>query len=114
MVLIQKCASRCLLPLVYNDLDLIKVTTGGDSAASPAEVGDSNAVSQEEEGEEEYVELVWAANESTRNEGATSALDGASLAGVPSCRMFSGTDFSNDRFIVRWTEVFFLASKDTE
>ncbi|XP_022658809.1 zinc finger FYVE domain-containing protein 9-like isoform X3 [Varroa destructor] len=91
-----------------------KVTTGGDSAASPAEVGDSNAVSQEEEGEEEYVELVWAANESTRNEGATSALDGASLAGVPSCRMFSGTDFSNDRFIVRWTEVFFLASKDTE
>ena len=67
-----------------------------------------------EAAEEEYVELIWVENEVTRNESVVSVVDGSSMAGVPSCKIFSGTDYSNDKFVVRWTELFFLASKDTE
>ncbi|XP_028966343.1 zinc finger FYVE domain-containing protein 9 [Galendromus occidentalis] len=67
-----------------------------------------------EPAEEEYVELQWVENEVTRNESVISVVDGSCMAGIPSCKIFSGTDYSNDKFVVRWTELFFLASKDTE
>ncbi|OQR80028.1 zinc finger FYVE domain-containing protein 9-like [Tropilaelaps mercedesae] len=89
-----------------------KVSGDCDGANFPGGGDASDGVTRDDE--EEFIELVWAADECTRNEGATSVLDGTSLAGVPSCRIFSGTDYHSVRFLVRWTEVFFLANKDTE
>ena len=35
-------------------------------------------------------------------------IDGLNLEGIQSVRIYNGTDYTNDKLVIRWTEVFFL------
>ena len=37
-----------------------------------------------------------------------SPIDGLNLEGIQSVRIYNGTDYTNDKLVIRWTEVFFL------
>lgn len=41
-----------------------------------------------------------------------SQIDGLNLEGVQSARIFSNPDYANDRYLIRWIEVFLLQIND--
>lgn len=58
------------------------------------------------------VAVEWGPDDLNFNVGVRSAIDGRSLAGVPSVRIHNSTDFANKHFLIRWTEVFFVENQD--
>ncbi|XP_028915235.1 zinc finger FYVE domain-containing protein 16 isoform X2 [Ornithorhynchus anatinus] len=56
----------------------------------------------------EYVDVCWVENEEKVNKGVTSWIDGKSLEGIPSERIYQEADFETDEKLVKCTEVFYL------
>lgn len=47
------------------------------------------------------------------NHRVRSPIDGRSLEGVPSVRVHNSTDYASNKFLIRWTEVFFIQNQET-
>lgn len=62
---------------------------------------------------EELVSLQWDKVDTNFNVGVVSQIDGRPLEGIPSVRIHNGTDYAGHRFLIRWTEVFFIENTDT-
>ncbi|XP_038621401.1 zinc finger FYVE domain-containing protein 16 isoform X2 [Tachyglossus aculeatus] len=56
----------------------------------------------------EYVDVCWVENEEKVNKGVTSWIDGKSMEGIPSERIYQEADFETDEKLVKCTEVFYL------
>lgn len=61
---------------------------------------------------EEIVSLQWDKLDTNFNLNVLSEIDGKSLEGVPSVRIHNGTDYAGHRYLIRWTEVFFIENID--
>ncbi|CAG2177294.1 unnamed protein product [Oppiella nova] len=57
---------------------------------------------------EEVIHMSWAEEDMTVNLGVRSPIDATNLEGIQSIRIYNGTDYTNNKFVIRWTEVFFL------
>ncbi|XP_064476562.1 zinc finger FYVE domain-containing protein 16-like [Ornithodoros turicata] len=65
-------------------------------------------------GPEESITVVWEEDDRQCNVGVTSPIDNQSREGVPSVRIRNATDYSSQRHVIRWTEVFFLHMDDAK
>ena len=61
---------------------------------------------------EEIISLEWDRLDTNFNVGVFSQVDGRSLEGISSVRIHNGTDYAGRRYLIRWTEVFFLENND--
>ncbi|KAH9506660.1 Zinc finger FYVE domain-containing protein 9 [Dermatophagoides farinae] len=61
---------------------------------------------------DESIQLKWVNDELSTNLGVRSQIDGLNLEGVQSARIFSNPDYANDRYLIRWIEVFLLQIND--
>lgn len=57
---------------------------------------------------EEWIQINWVNDELSTNLGVRSQIDGLNLEGVQSARIFSSPDYTNERYLIRWIEVFLL------
>lgn len=57
---------------------------------------------------DETVHLVWGKNDKSFNIGVRSCIDGRSLEGIPSIRLYRGNDYENEKYAIRWTELFLI------
>ncbi|CAG2103339.1 unnamed protein product [Medioppia subpectinata] len=57
---------------------------------------------------DEVIHMSWAEEDMSVNLGVRSPIDATNLEGIQSIRIFNGTDYTNNKFVIRWTEVFFL------
>jgi MAD (mothers against decapentaplegic) interacting protein len=62
--------------------------------------------------EEETVTFEWTDNDTYFNIGVRSPIDGMSLEGVNSIRLFQGTDYASNKYLIRWTELFLIENQD--
>lgn len=65
-------------------------------------------------GPEETVAVAWDEDDRCCNIGVTSPVDGQSREGVQSIKIRNATDYSSQRHLIRWTEVFFLHTDDVK
>ncbi|UXI18193.1 Krueppel-like factor 2 [Sarcoptes scabiei] len=62
---------------------------------------------------DEWVELKWVDNDfSSSNLGVRSQIDGLNLEGAESSIIFSNPDYANERYLIRWIEIFLLQLND--
>ncbi|KAH9420569.1 Zinc finger FYVE domain-containing protein 9 [Dermatophagoides pteronyssinus] len=61
---------------------------------------------------DEWIQLKWVNDELSTNLGVRSQIDGLNLEGIQSARIFSNPDYANERYLIRWTEVFLLQIND--
>jgi len=57
---------------------------------------------------DEVVSIVWVDEDKAFNIGIKSVLDGKPMDGISSLRIHSGPDMTQDRCLIRWTEVFLI------
>jgi len=57
---------------------------------------------------DEVVSITWVDEDKAFNIGIKSVLDGKAMDGVSSLRIHSGPDMTQDRCLIRWTEVFLI------
>ncbi|XP_054161437.1 zinc finger FYVE domain-containing protein 9-like [Oppia nitens] len=57
---------------------------------------------------EEVIHMLWTDEDMSVNLGVRSPIDATNLEGIQSIRIYNGTDYTNNKLIIRWTEVFFL------
>ncbi|XP_074593974.1 smad anchor for receptor activation [Brevipalpus obovatus] len=63
---------------------------------------------------DEIVHLVWEKEDKQFNIGVRSCIDCMSLEGVRSLRIFNGTDYEGERYLMRWTELFLIQDSESE
>lgn len=63
---------------------------------------------QAEESQTEVVHLQWVDDDVEINIGVRSPIDSKKMDGIPSIRVHSGTSLSNNKHILKWTEVFLI------
>ena len=61
---------------------------------------------------EESVSLVWGEDDKQFNLRVRSCIDGLPLEGIRSIRMYNGTDFEGDKFLIRWVELFLIQNTE--
>jgi len=61
---------------------------------------------------DEVVSITWVDEDKAFNIGIKSVLDGKAMDGISSLRIHSGPDMTQDRCLIRWTEVFLINTGD--
>ncbi|RWS24850.1 zinc finger FYVE domain-containing protein 16-like protein [Leptotrombidium deliense] len=62
--------------------------------------------------EDSVIQVLWVKDDKNFNVGVKSSIDGMSLQGVHSVRIYNGTDYAGDKYFIRWTEVFFIQNDE--
>ncbi|XP_078471407.1 uncharacterized protein LOC144733385 isoform X2 [Lampetra planeri] len=101
---------------IVEDGLMVQITAEGMEALRSAlrEMRDHTLVCGRADGEppREHVHARWVADDAAFNRGVTSPIDGRSMEGVPSVKIFQGSEFKGSGKIIRWTEVFFLQKEE--
>uniref|UniRef100_S4R651 Zinc finger FYVE-type containing 9 n=1 Tax=Petromyzon marinus TaxID=7757 RepID=S4R651_PETMA len=87
---------------------MVQITAEGMEALRSAlrEMRDHTLVCGRADGEppREHVHARWVADDAAFNRGVTSPIDGRSMEGVPSVKIFQGSEFKGSGKIIRWTK----------
>uniref|UniRef100_S4R654 Zinc finger FYVE-type containing 9 n=1 Tax=Petromyzon marinus TaxID=7757 RepID=S4R654_PETMA len=93
---------------------MVQITAEGMEALRSAlrEMRDHTLVCGRADGEppREHVHARWVADDAAFNRGVTSPIDGRSMEGVPSVKIFQGSEFKGSGKIIRWTDVYVYMS----